>query len=90
MSIDQIIGSLGVGILLLAYALNVSGKLSVDARAYAGLNVAGAGLACLASCMIAFYPFVVLEGVWTVVSLWALIGDETTREVPPTLTGGKG
>ena len=74
-SIDQVIGSIGVGILLLAYALHVSGKLSANTRVYAGLNVIGAGLACLASWMIPFYPFVVLEGVWMLVSLWALIGN---------------
>ncbi|MBX2808067.1 MAG: hypothetical protein KTR20_05490 [Cellvibrionaceae bacterium] len=72
MTIDQWVGSLGVGLLLLAYALNVSGRLRKDAVAYAGLNAVGAGLACLASLMIGFYPFVVLEGVWMLVSLWAL------------------
>ena len=74
MLIDKIIGSIGVGILLLAYALNVTGKLSVQARTYAGLNLVGAGLACMASWLIGYYPFVVLEGVWTTVSLWALLG----------------
>lgn len=73
MTADQIVGSVGVGILLLAYALNVTGKLGRDDRRYAGLNVVGAGIACVASWMIGYYPFVVLEGVWTVVSFWALV-----------------
>lgn len=73
MSTDQLIGSLGVGLLLLAYVLNVTGRLSKSGRVYAALNAVGAGLACLASWLIAYYPFVVLEGVWTVVSLWALV-----------------
>ncbi|MEM8485401.1 MAG: hypothetical protein AAF564_07610 [Bacteroidota bacterium] len=69
MTADQLIGSIGVGILLLAYALNVTGKIPNNGKLYAGLNVMGAGLACLASWMIAYYPFVVLEAVWTAVSL---------------------
>ncbi len=74
MTVDELVGSIGVGILLLAYALNVSGKLSNHSQVYAGLNMVGAGLACFASWLIAYYPFVVLEGVWTLVSLWALAG----------------
>ncbi len=73
MSTDQLIGSLGVGLLLLAFVLNVTGRLSKTDRIYAVLNAAGAGLACLASWLIGYYPFVVLEGVWTAVSLWALV-----------------
>ena len=78
MSLDQIIGSIGVGILLLAYALNVTGKLSQQGQVYAGLNMIGAGIACLASWMIAYYPFVILEGVWTLVSFWSLIHKPAT------------
>ena len=80
MTADQLIGSIGVGLLLLAYALNVTGKLSRSDKRYAGLNAAGAGLACLASWMIAYYPFVVLEGVWTIVSLWALVKTNDVAE----------
>ncbi len=73
MTADQVIGSIGVGILLLAYALNVTGKITNNGRVYAGLNVVGAGLACLASWMIAYYPFVVLEAVWTAVSVASFV-----------------
>lgn len=76
MTADQVIGSIGVGILLLAYALNVTGKIPNSGRVYAGLNVIGAGLACWASWMIAYYPFVVLEAVWTVVSLVSFFRDQ--------------
>ena len=70
---DQLVGSLGVGLLLIAYALNVSGKISRRGSLYAALNSIGAGLACMASWMIGYYPFVVLEGTWTLVSFWALV-----------------
>lgn len=75
MTPDQWIGSAGVAILLLAFALNVRGTLRSDSASYAAMNAAGAGLACLASWMIAYYPFVVLEGFWALVSLHALIAS---------------
>jgi len=37
------------------------------------MNVAGAGLACVASVLINYIPFVILEGTWTIVSLYALL-----------------
>lgn len=67
------VGFVGVFILLLAYLMNLAGKLSRDSLLYIVLNIIGAGLACLASWLIHYLPFVLLEGTWTVVSLAALI-----------------
>lgn len=72
MSVDEIIGSAGVALLLGAFALNLAGKLERTARAYSGLNAVGAGIACYASWRIGFMPFVVLEGAWMLVALAAL------------------
>ena len=66
------IGSLGVALLLLAFFLNLFKFIAQDGLAYIGLNIAGAGLACLSSWMIAFMPFVVLEAVWCLVAAAAL------------------
>ena len=66
------IGSLGVALLLLAFFLNLFKFIAPDGLAYIGLNIAGAGLACLSSWMIAFMPFVVLEAVWCLVAAAAL------------------
>jgi hypothetical protein len=66
------IGFSGVAILLIAYGLNLSGKWSKTTTAYICLNIFGAGLACLASWLIHYFPFVLLEGVWTIVSVYAL------------------
>jgi len=68
-----IVGSVGVGLLLLAYLLNLIKRLSQDSKLYTMLNVVGAGLACYSSYLISFVPFIILEGVWFVVSLIALI-----------------
>jgi len=70
---SDLIGSLGVTLLLVAFLLNLRGYLSKDGLPYILLNIIGAGLACLASWLIHYVPFVVLEGTWTLVSLIALL-----------------
>lgn len=67
------IGFLGVFQILLAYTLNVSGKLEKNSLTFILLNLFGAILACLASIMMKYIPFILLEGVWAIVSLITLI-----------------
>lgn len=67
------IGFVGVFMILLAYFLNVSGRLGSGNRAFLWLNILGAGLACLASVLISYWPFIILEGMWAMVSLAALL-----------------
>lgn len=67
------IGSVGVGMLLLAFVLNLARRLRADSLAYRLLNLAGAGLACYASTLIEYPPFIVLEGVWALAALVALV-----------------
>ena len=55
-----IIGSIGVALLLAAFFLNLVRRLPQDGTAYIVMNMAGAGLACWASWLIGFQPFVVL------------------------------
>jgi len=69
----DIIGSVGVFILLLAFVLNLLNKISRENIIYILMNIAGAGLACYASYLINFLPFIILEGVWTFVSIIALL-----------------
>ena len=66
------IGSVGVAILLLAFLLNLLNRISKDSASYIYMNIVGSGLACTASWMIDYLPFVVLEGVWMLVSVFAL------------------
>ncbi len=73
LSVNDYIGFTGVFILLIAFLLNLAGKLSKDGLPYILMNVFGAGLACIASYLIRYIPFVILEGTWTVVSIAALI-----------------
>lgn len=69
----DITGSVGVFILLLAFVLNLLNKISRDSILYIVLNIIGAALACYASYLINYIPFIILEGVWTFISLIALV-----------------
>ena len=67
------IGFIGVFQILLAYILNVIGKLKAKDLTFILLNLIGASMACLASILMEYLPFVILEGVWTIVSIISLI-----------------
>jgi hypothetical protein len=73
MDAATLIGSLGVALLLAAFLLNVTRRMSADGYPYVVLNFIGASLACYSSWLIAFMPFVVLEGVWALVAGWAIV-----------------
>lgn len=73
MALSDWIGTTGVTLLLIAFALNIAKKLSATSRSYLLLNIAGASLAGISSYMIQFWPFVVLESVWVIATLLALL-----------------
>ena len=73
MTLAETLGSIGVGLLLVAFALISSGLLGRRDRLYLGLNLVGAGLAGYAAFLIGFLPFVVLEGTWAAVALVSLL-----------------
>ena len=70
----EVIGSLGVAILLGAFFANSMGWLATQSRIYYALNAVGAAIAAYASWGIGFMPFVVLEGTWSAVAFVSLIG----------------
>ena len=67
------VGLAGVTLLLVAFFLNLWGKISKDGLTYILMNIIGASIACLASWLINYMPFVILEGTWALVSLGGLI-----------------
>lgn len=67
------IGFAGVALLLVAFLLSLLKAMRMDGYPYAALNFVGAALACYSSWLISFMPFVVLEGVWSLVAAGALI-----------------
>jgi len=72
MSVSDSLGTAGVSLLLLAFLLILSKIIQVESVSYTLLNMVGAALCGVSAYLISFYPFVVLEGVWVVVSLYAL------------------
>ena len=69
----ELTGFIGVTLLLVAFFLNLVGRLRADSYPYVGLNLVGASLSCLSSVLIDFVPFVILEGTWAVVAAGGLI-----------------
>jgi len=73
MSTSDWIGAIGVAITLIAYFCMSFKWMSAHGRIFFLLNTVGAALTCFASYLISYWPFVVLEGTWAVVSLIALM-----------------
>jgi hypothetical protein len=73
MTYNDIIGSLGVALILIAYFLNTERLIPVNGKLFYVMNLIGATLACYASFLIGYWPFVILEGTWTLVSLYGLM-----------------
>lgn len=80
MSTANWIASLGVGILLLAFFLNISGRLDNKSKTYALLNAIGGLLSGFASWMVDFYPFVILNLIWSFTALLSLFKKNVSRE----------
>ena len=79
MTITDWTGAIGVTLLLVAFFLNLTGKIGKESLAYLLLNVVGAGIACLASVMLRYLPFIILEGCWTLVSAVGLVARSRKR-----------
>ena len=73
MSTSDILATAGVTILLIAFLLQILKVISVESNWYSLMNLVGAALAGISAWMISFMPFVVLESVWVVVSVFNLI-----------------
>lgn len=72
MTTSDLIGTIGVILMLVPFILNIADVLSNDSPLYIIPNLLGSSMACAASLMIGYLPFVILEGTWAIVSSWAL------------------
>ena len=68
-----VIGSIGVALLLVAFALNLLRKLSERSIPYLLMNIVGALLAASYAWAGGAVPFVILEAVWALTALVRLI-----------------
>ncbi|WP_367769882.1 hypothetical protein AB3G33_12210 [Flavobacterium sp. WC2421] len=67
------VGFIGVTILLIAFFLNLNDTIKKESIIYLSLNFVGAGIACFASLLLHYLPFIILEGSWTLVSAYGLL-----------------
>ena len=76
----SLVGSLGVGLLLLAFVLNLAGRLYERSAIYLLMNILGAGMAAWYAWQGDALPFVILETVWGVAALVRLLA--LTKKAP--------
>ncbi len=77
---NDIIGTIGVGSILFAYFLNIFSFIEKDGKLYFLINILGAILACYASILINYKPFIILEGTWAIVSIFGFLKILRKRE----------
>jgi hypothetical protein len=73
MNSNDLTGTIGVGIILIAYFLNMFSYIPNNGKLFYLLNIIGASIACFASYLINYIPFVILEGTWALVSVVGLV-----------------
>jgi hypothetical protein len=73
MSSSDLISTIGVVLILAGFFALIMKWLEADHSLYLWLNAIGAGLACYGSFLIPSWPFVILEGVWSLVAFFGLI-----------------
>jgi hypothetical protein len=73
MSYTDIISTIGVSLILLAFFLNTFKYVSDNINLYFVLNIVGGAFACYGSVLLNSLPFIILEGTWSVVALIGLI-----------------
>lgn len=73
MSTLELIGWVGAASLLIAFALNISHKISTDSSLYLILNLLGSILLLYNAYQHEAYPFVVVNLIWSIFSAFKLI-----------------
>ena len=77
----QIAGSL---LILTAFAASQAGRLPIDSQLYLVLNFVGSAILAVLAWIDQQWGFLLLEGVWALVSLWSLISKARGRRTVPT------
>jgi hypothetical protein len=73
MSYTDIISTIGVSLILLAFFLNTFKYMADTSKLYFALNIVGGAFACYGSVLLNSLPFIILEGTWSLVAIVGLI-----------------
>lgn len=73
MTYTDIVSTIGVSLILLAFFLNTFKYISDNGKLYFVLNIIGGAFACYGSVLLNSLPFIILEGTWSIVALLGLI-----------------
>lgn len=74
----QVAGSL---LILAAFVAAQAGRLSPSSWPYLWLNVVGSGVLAVDAWFEQQWGFLLLEGVWCLVSVWSIVGKARGRDV---------
>ena len=80
---DQVVQIAGALMILAGYAGLQAGRISAISRTYLWLNLIGSVILAVLAVAEEQWGFVLLEGVWSLVSAWSLV--QVLRGRPPTL-----
>lgn len=72
-TLNEVVGFAGLALLLIAFVLNLVGRLDEDDVVYSALNAAGGTLLVYYSYMLGSIPFLILELVWTGFAVYTLV-----------------
>jgi hypothetical protein len=71
--VDQVVQIVGALLILAAFTAVQLERMRPDSRLYLALNLAGSAILAVLAVSAQQWGFVLLEGVWAVVSAWGLL-----------------
>jgi hypothetical protein len=71
--VDQVIQVIGALLILVAFAAVQFGRMDPSSRLYLTLNLVGSAILAGLAWLTSQWGFLLLEGVWAIVSAWGLL-----------------